>query len=96
MDYTIINNKDKSRFELALDGKISMVEYKLFEGGISLNHTEVPPELEGKGIASALAKHVLEYAKANNLKVLPLCPFIYTYISRHPEYKYLSLKHQLP
>ncbi len=94
MDYAIINNIDRNRFELTTDGGTSVVEYKLFDGGISLNHTEVPSELEGKGIASTLAKYALEYARTNNLKVLPLCPFIYTYISRHPEYKYLSLKHQ--
>jgi predicted GNAT family acetyltransferase len=96
MDYTIINNTAKNRFELTTEGITSVVEYKLFDGGISLNHTEVPHQLEGKGIASALAKFALEYAKTNNLKVLPLCPFIYTYISRHPEYKALSLKHQQP
>jgi predicted GNAT family acetyltransferase len=94
MDYTIINNTNKNRFELTIDGKTSVVEYKLFEGGISFLHTEVPPELEGKGIASAMAKYVLEYAKTNNLKVMPLCPFINTYINRHPEYQALSLKHK--
>lgn len=93
MEYNIINNREAKRFELTIDDKTSIVAYALFEGGISFLHTEVPPELEGKGIASALAKHVLEYAKANNLKVLPLCPYIKKYIDRHPEYQYLSLKH---
>jgi predicted GNAT family acetyltransferase len=93
MDHNITNNVNKNRFELIIDGKTSVVEYKLSEGVITLLHTEVPSELEGKGIASAMAKYVLEYAKANNLKVMPLCPFIYTYINRHPEYQALSLRH---
>ncbi|MCY1382812.1 GCN5-related N-acetyl-transferase [compost metagenome] len=56
-------------------------------------HTIVPPELEGKGIASTLAKYVLEYAKDNTLKVKPYCPFINAYIDRHPEYQENSLFH---
>ncbi|UAY51501.1 GNAT family N-acetyltransferase [Ferruginibacter albus] len=89
----IINNTEAERFELTIDGKTSIVQYGLFDGGIAFLHTEVPPELEGKGIASSLAKHVLEYSKTNNLKVLPLCPYINTYIKRHQEYESLVVKH---
>jgi predicted GNAT family acetyltransferase len=93
MDYNISNNTAANRFELTIDGRTAMVTYKLFDGGISFLHTEVPVEFEGKGIASAMAKYVLENAKANNLKVLPLCPFIKTYIDRHQEYQSLVVKH---
>lgn len=92
MDYPVINNISRKRFELTVDDKIAVVEYKLFDGGISFLHTEVPHELEGKGIGSALAKYVLDYAKQNSLKVLPLCPFIKKYIDRHPEYLELVIK----
>jgi predicted GNAT family acetyltransferase len=93
MDYNITNNTNKNRFELTIDGKIAVVEYSLFENGIRFLHTEVPDELEGKGIASAMAKYVLEYAKATNLKVSLLCPFIKAYVDRHPEYQPLLVKH---
>jgi predicted GNAT family acetyltransferase len=94
MDYNIINNTTAKRFELTIDGRTAIVTYKLFDGGISFLHTEVPVELEGKGIGSAMAKYVLEYAKTNNLKVFLLCPFIKTYVDRHIEYQAL-LKHTL-
>jgi predicted GNAT family acetyltransferase len=93
MDYTIIHNEKDKRFEIHLNGKIALVQYKLFEGGIAYMHTDVPPELEGKGIASTLAKYVLDYAANNNLKVKPYCPYINAYIDRHPEYQANSLFH---
>lgn len=93
MENNIINNEEKKRFELHTEGKIAFVDYKLFDGGISYTHTDVPPELEGKGIASQLAKYVLDYAAANNLKVKPYCPYINAYINRHPEYQANSMFH---
>ena len=49
----------------------------------------MPEALSGQGIASALAKHVLEYAVQNQLKVQPDCPYIRAYIGKHPEYQSL-------
>ena len=49
-------------------------------------HTEVPKALEGRGIGSALIRGVLDIARAQGLKVNPVCPFAKTYIERHPEY----------
>jgi uncharacterized protein len=89
MNYNITNNTTAKRFELIIDGKTAIATYKLFDGGISFLHTEVPVESEGKGVGSAMAKYVLEYAKTNNLKIYPLCPFIKTYIDRHTEYQSL-------
>ena len=52
-----------------------------------LIHTEVPAVMGGRGIASRLAHDALEYARAHNAKVVPLCPFVRAYIGRHPEYR---------
>lgn len=93
MENNIINNEEKKRFELHLDGHIAFVDYKLFDGGIAYIHTEVPPELGGKGIASQLAKYVLDYAQTNNLKVKPYCPYINAYINKHTEYQANSMFH---
>jgi predicted GNAT family acetyltransferase len=49
-------------------------------------HTEVPKELEGRGIGSALIRGVLDTARRQGLKVVPLCPFAKAYIEKHPEY----------
>ena len=51
-----------------------------------LAHTEVPPKVtQGKGYANQLAKAALEYAKQNQLKVIPACKFVRAYLKRHPD-----------
>lgn len=95
MELVIQHNTDKRRFETEVEGHVALVEYNLFNNGINYTHTEVPTQLEGRGIGSALAKHVLNYARENNLRVMPLCPFIKAYIDRHPEYADISMLHQI-
>jgi predicted GNAT family acetyltransferase len=84
--------EDSRKFQTEIDGKKGVVEYLQVGQRIIFTHTEVDPALEGQGIASLLAKHVLEYAREKNYEVMPLCPYIAGYISRHPEYKSLVLK----
>ncbi len=93
MEYNVIHNEKDMRFEIHLEDKTAFVQYKLFDGGIAYMHTDVPPELEGKGIASTLAKYVLDYAQNNGLRVKPYCPYINAYINKHPEYQANSLFH---
>jgi len=95
MDYNIVNNTAENRFELEVEGKTSVVEYALKEDMIVFLHTEVPEELAGKGLGSVLARHVLDYARAHHLNVMPLCPFIKLYIDRHKEYQSISIPHIL-
>lgn len=90
MSYPIQNNPELNRFELVTEGKTAIVEYELDGDVIAFLHTEVPPQLEGRGIGSALAKYVLDYAAQHKLKVKPYCPFIRAYMDRHPEYKELA------
>jgi len=89
MDYNIVNNEAENRFELHVDGLMAIAEYILTPDKIIFTHTEVPEELEGKGIGSALAKYALESVKASGLKVFPMCPFFQAYIERHKEYQSL-------
>jgi len=95
MELVIQHNTEKRRFETTVDGHTAFVEYNLFNNGINYTHTEVPQALEGQGIAKALARHVLDYARENKLKVMPLCPFIKGYIDRHPEYQDISMLHNI-
>ncbi|MCB0637952.1 MAG: N-acetyltransferase [Lewinella sp.] len=84
-DYPIRNNPEKKRFELSLDGRIAFVDYILLPTRIIYTHTDVPPALEGRGVGSALARHVLDFAREQGLSVQPLCPFIASYMRRHRE-----------
>lgn len=88
MENTVRNNTADHRFEMMIEGKLSMIGYDMpDENNIIFTHTEVPEELEGRGIASRLAKAALEFAKNQGLAVIPLCPFVNGYIRRHPEYQ---------
>jgi predicted GNAT family acetyltransferase len=59
---------------------------------IFFTHTEVPEQLAGRGLGSALAKAVLERARAEHWTVVARCPFIAKYVERHPEYQSLLRK----
>jgi len=51
----------------------------------SIDHTEVAETMSGMGVASALAKHVIAYARQNGQKIIPLCPYFRKYVERHAE-----------
>jgi uncharacterized protein len=89
----IRDNPTEGRYEAIINGQLAMIEYMLTGGNITFTHTEVPEELEGHGIASQLARFVLDDARTRHLKVIPLCPFVSGYIRRHPEYQDLVFGH---
>lgn len=92
MSYTITDNKEAKQYETSVDGFTPKIEYLRSKEKIFLTHTEVPKELEGKGIGTELVKHALEDIKTQNLTLVPLCPFVALYIKRHPEWQALVLK----
>lgn len=79
------------RFEIERDGHTAFLEYVLSGNVLQLLHTEVPDALQGKGIASELAKSALEWARQNGKKVDVICEFVAGYVKRHPEYRDLVL-----
>jgi predicted GNAT family acetyltransferase len=82
----IVNNKGEHRYELAIDGHIAATYYEIANGVITFVHTEVPPELGGKGIGSRLIGGALDQVRADGLKVIAQCPFVKAYIDKHPDY----------
>ncbi len=80
------DNTERHRFELDADGHVAFSNYKRDSGVITILHTEVPKELNGRGIGSALVRGLLDIVRAQKLKVVPLCPFVAGYIAKHPEY----------
>jgi hypothetical protein len=80
------DNTERHRFELDLDGHTAFSNYRREGSQITIMHTEVPKELNGRGIGSKLAHGLLEIARAQGLKVKPLCPFVASYMDKHPEY----------
>jgi len=79
------HNVAASRFEVVLDGQFSICEYRLQAGQMVMNHTVVPPELGGRGIAAAMVEAALAWARAEGLRVVPQCSYVAVYMKRHPE-----------
>jgi predicted GNAT family acetyltransferase len=92
-NYELIDNQDENQYEFRIGKHIAKIEYiKTKNNEIYLTHTETPIALEGKGIASALVKEVLEDIKAKGLRLVPLCPFVVSYIQKHPEWRDLVIR----
>jgi len=67
----------------------ALLSYRVEGGRYVFDHTFVPPELRGGGVAGQLAKAALEHARAEGWTVVPDCSYIEKYIARHPEYRSL-------
>ena len=75
MASNVRDNTELHRFELDADGHVAFSNYKRADGVLTILHTEMPKALEGRGIGSALMRGVLDSARAQGLKVNPVCPF---------------------
>lgn len=56
------------------------------EGTISADHTGVPDEMGGHGVAKALLNYMLEDARRSGFRIIPICPFVRGQYAKHPEW----------
>jgi predicted GNAT family acetyltransferase len=89
MTYEVRDNAADERFELKTEQATAFIAYHLEGEIVSLDHTEVPSVLGGKGIGSALVKGALDILRDRGQKLIPRCSFVAAYIERHPEYRAL-------
>lgn len=83
---TVITHRpEASCFEAAFDEGLAVCAYRRQGNLLLVTHTEVPPRLEGRGIAAALVKAALDWARAEGLRVRPLCSYVAAYMRRHPQ-----------
>lgn len=83
----IIHNPALSRFEMTTDGETAQIDYMLLDDAIAITHTRVPAKIEGKGIGTALVKHVFAYAKEKGLAVKPYCSFVVDFLNKNEGYR---------
>lgn len=76
------------RFVLTIDDADAVLNYRDVDGQtLDYYRTYVPPSMRGGGVASRITEHALQHAREHGLKIVPTCPFIATYIERHPEFE---------
>jgi len=52
---------------------------------LDLTHTGVDPALRRRGIAAALVRAALAYARQQKLRIVPTCPYVERWLARHPQ-----------
>lgn len=91
MTIEFVDHTDAHRFELRSgDEVLGFIVYRLAGDVITLVHTEVDPAHSSQGHAATLARGALDDARARGLTVVPSCPYVAAYITKHPEYADLA------
>lgn len=96
-EIAVADDREAKRFVITVDGEpAGFAEYRDRGGAISLVHTEIDERFEGRGLGGRLVAAALDDARDRGLAVLPFCPFVKSYIERHPEYLDLVPSPQRP
>jgi predicted GNAT family acetyltransferase len=83
----VVHAAGAQQFRVGEGEDAAVLQYRLTPGRITFLHTRVPEALRGQGVAQELAHAGLEHAKAMTLRVVPICPFVQSYLEKHPEYQ---------
>jgi predicted GNAT family acetyltransferase len=84
---SLVQNEAGRQFEMHIGEKMARIEYILTGQKIFLTHTEVDPALEGKGLGSTIIRRTLDWVRSQDLRVIPLCPFVAAFLKKHPKYQ---------
>lgn len=93
VELVIVKNPSANRYEARVDDElIGLAAYVTHGNSRVFVHTEVAPAFQSFGVGGALARAAMDDVRAEGgLKVIPRCPFIKSWLDRHPEYS--DLRH---
>jgi len=89
MDIEVKHDENNKRFVAEIEGYEAYLSYNVFNDIIELSYAYTPPEIRGKGIAKIVVEYAFNYAKANNLKVIPTCSYVQAFVEKNDNYKSL-------
>lgn len=81
----VTDNREKSRFELSVDGQLAELVYRRRADRLVLVHAEVPEALGGRGIGGRLVQAAVDRAVREGLTIVPLCPFARAWLESHTD-----------
>jgi predicted GNAT family acetyltransferase len=91
METRVENNADASRYELFVDDELAAIaDYRLTGDVVVFPHTEVRPELRGRGLGEVLVKEALDDVRSSGRTVHATCWFVAEFIENNPEYRDLA------
>jgi len=79
----VVHRPEQSRFEAAVEGGTAVLVYERGSSAVTMLHTVVPEEAEGRGVASALAGAAVGWAREQRLEVVPQCSYVRGWLERH-------------
>ena len=82
----VVHNEKDSRFELRIGEALCVLDYRRTPDRLVIYHTEVPPLFERRGLAARMTRAALDFARSQNLRVEPRCPYTAVFMQKHPEY----------
>ncbi len=89
-DTPVTDNVERRRFELVEQGQVAFADYRREAGRLVIPHVEAPVALRGGGTAGRLMEGVVAHARAEGVKIVPICSYAAAWLRRHPEYADLS------
>lgn len=90
MSSEIKHDETDNKFYTVVDGSEAYLRYLVKDKNtIELFKTYVPPELRDRGLAGDIVRKGLNFAEENNLKIIPTCSYVATFIKRHKEFEHL-------
>ena len=88
-DLRLVDVPERLRYEIVSQGDrdpVAFVDYAMRDPAtVLLMHTEVRPELEGRGIGTRTAQLVIDHIRRSGQKAIVGCPFLTSWLRRHPE-----------
>ncbi|MBK1897271.1 GNAT family N-acetyltransferase [Chryseobacterium paridis] len=82
----VINTHNRGEIQLfSNDQKVGKMDISVIGPKLTVYHTEVDPEYQGEGFAKILLDRLVSYARENDLKIVPLCPYVFAQFKHHPE-----------
>jgi predicted GNAT family acetyltransferase len=77
----------RGAFVMESDGKrLAEMTYTVAGSRVIIDHTTVDDALRGTGAGRKLVEAAVQWARAENVKILPLCPFAKSVFDKTPAY----------
>jgi hypothetical protein len=87
----IRNNREQSRYELAIDDTVvGIADYRVVGDVVVFPHTEIERSRRGQGLGARLVQYALDDVRAMNRSVEARCWYVADFIAEHPEYADLA------
>ena len=82
----VTNHRERLRYEITVDGELAGIAQYADHGGVrTFVHTEIDDRFEGMGLGSRLVREALADVRAHGKRIVAECPFVRSYVARHPE-----------